>query len=500
MQGIWGQAVAASWAAIAQNERNASPTSNIDAWWACATQEAPEDAYKRLIDACRLAVEEAYTLHGELIGSYAEAAGDNGSGMRFFNNFLRTASRLGLMPPWWTSDDVTAVKKLAKDPQKSFCIMHAQEVSDVRETWGFATTLVLRSLASRVYEASLHQTGDVDDAIEADGYSDYSEDDVEDDDEDEDNYDDDDYDYGDDADEGLHMGEHNVHEEDGAEICTCKAHGLEICHLCCVDFKDINDMQREDSRLAEADFCAGPGCTSRGKGMKYCARCGRVKYCGKKCQEAHWRAGHKQACQALGASGGGSAEQGFRPRIIKASCSPRTFEELAPGTRVRLPDRSGRQPPEPLVGKILQTNMKGREEITGIVLPMYIIRYENGERDSIPVEDVHGDWEVVKESRLTSGAGHKQVGSERGGMDPPLPRAAQQADDGPGKACSVCNERMGSDGFSKRQWKLKAHERRCLACQGDGEGGGGGGGGEGGGGGLSSGGAGAAAAYIEEVD
>jgi len=216
--------------------------------------------------------------------------------------------------------------------------------------------------------------------------------------------------------EGMQMGEHNVHEEDGAEICTCKAHGLEICHVCCVDFKDMNDMQREDSRLADADACAGPGCTNRGKGMKYCARCGRVKYCGEKCQKAHWRAGHKQACQALGARGGGSSEQGFRPRIIKASHSSRTFEELAPGTRVRLPDRSGRQPPEPLVGKILQTKMKGREEITGIMLPMYIIRYENGERDSIPVEDVHGEWEVVKESRLTSGAGHKQAGvGERGG-------------------------------------------------------------------------------------
>ena len=215
--------------------------------------------------------------------------------------------------------------------------------------------------------------------------------------------------------EGMQMGEHNVHEEDGAEICTCKAHGLEICHLCCVDFKDINDMQREDSRLADADSCAGPGCTNRGKGMKYCARCGRVKYCGEKCQKAHWRAGHKQACQALGARGGESSEQGFRPRIIKASCSSRTFEELAPGTRVRLPDRSGRQPPEPLVGKILQTKMKGREEITGMVLPTYIIRYENGERDSIPVEDVHGEWEVVKESPLTSSAGHKQAGmGERG--------------------------------------------------------------------------------------
>jgi hypothetical protein len=69
-----------------------------------------------------------------------------------FNEFLRTASRLGLMPPWWSSANVTAVKKLAKDPQKSFCIMQAQEVSDVRETWGAATTLMLRSLASRVYD------------------------------------------------------------------------------------------------------------------------------------------------------------------------------------------------------------------------------------------------------------------------------------------------------------------------------------------------------------
>lgn len=181
MQGIWGGAMA-RWAA--QSERDAASTLNIDAWWASATQEAPDDAYKRLIDACRLAVEEAYTTHGDVIGSYAEGAGgDDGAGMRFFKDFLRTASRLGLMPPWWTSDDVTAVKELAKDPQNGFCIMHAQEVSDVRETWGAATTLVLRSLASRVYDAY----------IEAGGCSDYSEDDGEDDDEDEDYYDEDDY-------------------------------------------------------------------------------------------------------------------------------------------------------------------------------------------------------------------------------------------------------------------------------------------------------------------
>ena len=203
------------------------------------------------------------------------------------------------------------------------------------------------------------------------------------------------------------MGEHNVHLEAGAEICTCQAHGLEICHRCCVDFKFINDMQREDVGLAAADACAGPGCTKRGKGMKHCARCGRVKYCGKSCQVAHWRGGHKQDCQekrkAAGGGesrAGGSTEGGFRPRTIKACIGNRTFEEMAPGTRVRLPDRSGRQPPQPLEGKILQTNMHGQDGPH--VLPVYVIRYENGERESVPCEDVHEEWEVVKASRLST--------------------------------------------------------------------------------------------------
>ena len=72
MQGVRGRQ---SGQRAAQNEQNASSNPHIDAWWASATQAAPEDAYKRLIDACRLAVEEAYTSHGVAIGSYAEAAG-----------------------------------------------------------------------------------------------------------------------------------------------------------------------------------------------------------------------------------------------------------------------------------------------------------------------------------------------------------------------------------------------------------------------------------------
>ena len=94
MQGVRGQQ---SGQRAAQNERYASSNPHIDAWWASATQAAPEDAYKRLIDACRLAVEEACTSHGVAIGSYAEASGVGGAGMRFFDNFLRTASRQGPM-------------------------------------------------------------------------------------------------------------------------------------------------------------------------------------------------------------------------------------------------------------------------------------------------------------------------------------------------------------------------------------------------------------------
>jgi hypothetical protein len=148
MQGVRGRQ---SGQRAAQNERYASSNPHIDAWWASATQAAPEDAYKRLIDACRLAVEEACTSHGVAIGSYAEASGVGGAGMRFFDNFLRTASRQGLWPPWWTFADVAAVKKLTRRRASASCTR--KRLSDVTETLDVATTWVLRLLACRVYDA-----------------------------------------------------------------------------------------------------------------------------------------------------------------------------------------------------------------------------------------------------------------------------------------------------------------------------------------------------------
>jgi len=34
--------------------------------------------------------------------------------------------------------------------------------------------------------------------------------------------------------------------------------------------------------------------------LRRCSRCQRVRYCGRECQRAHWRAGHKAECRARG--------------------------------------------------------------------------------------------------------------------------------------------------------------------------------------------------------
>jgi hypothetical protein len=42
--------------------------------------------------------------------------------------------------------------------------------------------------------------------------------------------------------------------------------------------------------------CAGCGdCASE---LKACSRCKAVYYCSKECQSAHWKSGHKAACES----------------------------------------------------------------------------------------------------------------------------------------------------------------------------------------------------------
>ncbi|KAG2493689.1 hypothetical protein HYH03_008203 [Edaphochlamys debaryana] len=65
-----------------------------------------------------------------------------------------------------------------------------------------------------------------------------------------------------------------------------------------------------EAALRELRVCAYPGCLSyggrseAGLTLKLCARCKCVRYCGAACQTAHWKAGHKEECQAAAAAAG----------------------------------------------------------------------------------------------------------------------------------------------------------------------------------------------------
>ena len=127
---------------------------------------------------------------------------------------------------------------------------------------------------------------------------------------------------------------HRELDEDGAIICVCRAHGLELCHVCCLDFESMNEDQRNER---DNRGCAGP-------------------------------------------SSGGN-----------------WLGKLPRGTRVRMEDRSGRVPPTPLIGTIVGTRM-AKEGGWGDVLPSYVIKFDSGETDPIPVEDVDeegGEWSVL---------------------------------------------------------------------------------------------------------
>jgi hypothetical protein len=42
------------------------------------------------------------------------------------------------------------------------------------------------------------------------------------------------------------------------------------------------------------DECSNPACNNAGS--KRCQTCKRVRYCGRRCQQAHWKA-HKEDCK-----------------------------------------------------------------------------------------------------------------------------------------------------------------------------------------------------------
>ena len=138
---------------------------------------------------------------------------------------------------------------------------------------------------------------------------------------------------------------------DGAELTLCQ-HEREYCQICCVDYRELNEMETQRARL-------------------------------------NWA--------ALDATAPERAE--FKPRkIVVDWVRPiQYYDEYAPGTRVRMEDWSGREPPEPLEGTIVETIWDSSRDpmhqhpITRQPLPCYRMDWDGGDGHLMPCYEVYDE-------------------------------------------------------------------------------------------------------------
>lgn len=115
--------------------------------------DRPEtDVYRLLVDAYRMRVEDDYVLdHDTEIDSLY---GMKPNVLRSFRRFLKlTASRPGLLPPWWDDAKQKACECLGLDKSQWSCLKFAVEKSDVQEHYGDPYfPMQLRMFAETVYQ------------------------------------------------------------------------------------------------------------------------------------------------------------------------------------------------------------------------------------------------------------------------------------------------------------------------------------------------------------
>ena len=73
--------------------------------------------------------------------------------------------------------------------------------------------------------------------------------------------------------------------------------------------EDLASVQRvrtasvqESVARKQARACSAPGCGNEHLDMVCCNGCGQSWYCNKRCQKAHWKAGHREQCRRLAAT------------------------------------------------------------------------------------------------------------------------------------------------------------------------------------------------------
>ena len=126
--------------------------------WGSATADRPARAVNFFIDCFRLRTEDHYTANEDVVGLYAESAGESNAAFKYIRSFLRKAKakRAGgvSLPPWWTGAHDKVLLARAADHRSSedggagYSVKQAIEQADVAKDWGREKLPVFRALAN----------------------------------------------------------------------------------------------------------------------------------------------------------------------------------------------------------------------------------------------------------------------------------------------------------------------------------------------------------------
>jgi hypothetical protein len=164
-------------------------------------------------------------------------------------------------------------------------------------------------------------------------------------------------------------------------VCAC-VHGRAQCFICCVDYGELNDLQRADTEYSRQHACAAPRCQRTWSPKFNCTVCSAM-YCSVVCKD---KANDHSCERFVPADIGTKHTYSMVDGCLVPSAAERCEPQLRPGTRVRWPDQSGRPVPQDIVGYIIALNPPGAmnsevdDPLVMPTLPTYTVHYVSGPR------------------------------------------------------------------------------------------------------------------------
>ena len=128
-----------------------NPNSPGSGLWYGSSAKTPNRAFRAVLDACRLAEEDAFAYKGLRTGRFVLDP-DGAAARSFLTTFVRDAHRKNMTPSWWTEAHSDAVVRHALDPTHELFSDFAAHIGEpdgatrdeLVQRWGVAGTEALR--------------------------------------------------------------------------------------------------------------------------------------------------------------------------------------------------------------------------------------------------------------------------------------------------------------------------------------------------------------------